>query len=61
VVEIDPRYYRPTEVDLLLGDAERAREQLNWQPATSLEDMTREMVEKDLQQAREEIAVREHS
>jgi GDPmannose 4,6-dehydratase len=61
VVEIDPRYYRPTEVDLLLGDAERAREKLNWNPSTSLEEMTREMVEKDLTQAREEIAVREHS
>jgi len=61
VIEIDPRYYRPTEVDLLLGDAERAREKLNWNPSTSLEEMTREMVEKDLTQAREEIAVREHS
>jgi GDPmannose 4,6-dehydratase len=60
VVEIDPRYYRPTEVDLLLGDAERAREKLNWKPSTSLEKMTREMVEKDLTEAREEIAVREH-
>jgi len=60
VIEIDPRYYRPTEVDLLLGDAERAREKLNWKPSTSLEKMTREMVEKDLTEAREEIAVREH-
>jgi len=54
VVEIDPRYYRPTEVDLLLGDAAKAREQLGWQPSTSLEAMAEEMVKSDLQAAQEE-------
>jgi GDPmannose 4,6-dehydratase len=58
VVEIDPRYYRPTEVDLLQGDAAKARETLGWQPATSLKAMTREMVENDLQKAREVELVR---
>jgi len=42
VVEIDPRYYRPTEVDFLLGDAAKARENLGWHPTTSLEEMARE-------------------
>ena len=54
VVEIDPRYYRPTEVDILLGDAAKAREQLGWQPSTSLEAMAEEMVKSDLEAAREE-------
>jgi GDPmannose 4,6-dehydratase len=53
-VEVDPRYFRPTEVDVLLGDAEEAREALGWQPTTSLEAMTREMVEHDLDQARQD-------
>ena len=51
VVEIDPRYYRPTEVDILLGDAAKAREELGWQPSTSLKAMVQEMVEHDLASA----------
>jgi len=47
-VEIDPRYYRPAEVDLLLGDATKAREQLGWRPRTSFEDLVRLMVDADL-------------
>jgi GDPmannose 4,6-dehydratase len=55
VVEIDPRYYRPTEVDLLLGDAAKARQQLGWQPSSSLEDMAQEMVEADLNEAKNDL------
>ena len=50
VVDIDPRYYRPTEVDLLLGDAEKAREQLGWTPKYSLEEMAEEMVRGDIRE-----------
>jgi GDPmannose 4,6-dehydratase len=57
VVEVDPRYYRPTEVDVLLGDASKAREELGWQPTTSLKTMAREMVESDLAEAKEEVIV----
>ena len=57
VVEIDPRYYRPTEVDILLGDAAKARKELGWQPSTSLEAMAREMIETDLENAKEEVVV----
>ena len=57
VVEVDPRYYRPTEVDVLLGDASKAREELGWQPSTSLETMAQEMVESDLANAKEEAVV----
>jgi len=60
VVEIDPRYYRPTEVHQLLGEAEKAREALGWTPSTSLEEMAEEMVEQDLAAAREEQAVANH-
>jgi len=46
-VEIDPRYLRPSEVDLLLGDASKAKEKLGWEPKTSFEDLVRIMVESD--------------
>ena len=47
VVRIDPRYFRPAEVDELLGDPTKAREKLDWTPSTSLEDMVKEMIEHD--------------
>jgi GDPmannose 4,6-dehydratase len=60
VVEIDPRYYRPTEVQQLLGEAEKAREHLGWSLTTSLEQLAEEMVAKDLEAAQEQIAVANH-
>jgi GDPmannose 4,6-dehydratase len=48
VVSIDPRYFRPTEVDLLLGDPRKAREELGWTHTTSFRDMIAEMVRSDL-------------
>jgi len=48
VMRIDPRYYRPAEVDLLIGDPSRAFEKLAWKPETSLEELCRMMVEADL-------------
>ncbi|MBW3670744.1 MAG: GDP-mannose 4,6-dehydratase [Acidobacteria bacterium] len=53
-VEIDPRYYRPTEVDLLLGDASKAREKLGWKPKVSFEEMIKIMIDHDLRLAQEE-------
>lgn len=50
-VEIDPAFFRPTEVDLLLGDATKARTQLLWQPKTSFKQLVREMVEADWKRA----------
>ena len=58
VVQIDPRYYRPTEVDTLLGDASLARDLLGWEPSTSFESLIDEMVTNDLQLAREEALVK---
>lgn len=48
VVSVNPVYFRPTEVDLLIGDATKARTQLGWQPKYTLQAMVREMVESDL-------------
>ena len=48
-VEIDPRYFRPTEVEYLLGDASKARQRLGWQPRVSFTELVRLMVEADLQ------------
>jgi GDPmannose 4,6-dehydratase len=48
LVEVDPRYFRPTEVDLLLGDPGKAREKLGWSHETPVRDLAREMVEADL-------------
>jgi GDPmannose 4,6-dehydratase len=53
-VEIDPRYYRPTEVDYLLGDPSKARAALGWQPRTSFQELVRLMMESDLELARRE-------
>jgi GDPmannose 4,6-dehydratase len=47
-VEIDPRYYRPTEVDVLLGDATKARERLGWEPTVRFEELVRIMVDADI-------------
>jgi GDPmannose 4,6-dehydratase len=49
LVEVDPRYFRPTEVDLLIGDPTKAREKLGWTHETSPRDLAREMVEADLE------------
>src|SRR5262249_8291347 len=47
-VEIDPRYYRPTEVDVLLGDASKAKAKLRWQPKVRFRKLVRMMVDADL-------------
>jgi GDPmannose 4,6-dehydratase len=48
-VEIDPRYYRPAEVDLLIGDASKAKQKLNWEPKTKFEELTKLMVDADVE------------
>lgn len=59
-VEVDPRYFRPTEVDTLLGDPSKAREKLGWQAETPLEEMVSEMVREDLKTAeRDQLCMRE--
>lgn len=56
VVKVDPRYFRPTEVDLLLGKATKAEKILNWRPKTSFKELIKIMVEADLKEAYKELA-----
>lgn len=59
VARVDPRYFRPTEVETLLGDASKARERIGWSPRTSFSDLVKEMVRFDLDEARRDRLVRE--
>jgi GDPmannose 4,6-dehydratase len=58
VVKVDPRYYRPTEVETLLGDATKAREKLGWTPATTLKQLVSEMVLADYNAAKRDAMVK---
>ena len=60
IVSVDPAYFRPTEVETLLGDATRAREELGWVPQTTFEQLVREMIEADLKAAERDALVRRH-
>lgn len=59
IVRVDPRYFRPTEVETLLGDASKAREKLRWTPRTSFEELVSEMVDEDLRLAERDAFVSE--
>ena len=54
IIKIDPRYFRPTEVETLLGDGSKAKEKLNWSPKISFEQLVKEMVDEDLKLAKNE-------
>ncbi len=54
-VEIDPRYFRPAEVDLLLGDPSKAKRKLGWSASTDVRELARIMVEHDLELAQREL------
>jgi GDPmannose 4,6-dehydratase len=54
VVSVDPRYFRPTEVQELLGDAGKARKKLRWTPRITLEQLVAEMIETDLKEAQKD-------
>jgi GDPmannose 4,6-dehydratase len=61
LVRIDPIYFRPTEVDELIGDASKARQKLGWKPKTTFAQLVKEMVAADLAVARQEAANGKHS
>ena len=54
VIKVDPRYFRPTEVDFLLGKWKQAKEELGWEPKTSLEELIKEMIIHDKEEAKKE-------
>jgi GDPmannose 4,6-dehydratase len=60
IVQIDPRYYRPTEVETLLGDPNKAKEKLGWTPEITLDQMIIEMVSNDLDQAKQHALLKKH-
>tara|TARA_Y100000589_G_scaffold51156_1_gene42621 strand:+ start:734 stop:1849 length:1116 start_codon:yes stop_codon:yes gene_type:complete len=58
VVRIDPRYFRPTEVDVLMGDSTKARKKLGWEPKITLEEMIEEMINNDLNEAKKNLLLK---
>lgn len=58
VVEVDKRYFRPTEVDLLLGDASKAREKMGWSPKYTLNELVKEMVHADIEHFRKDVVLK---
>jgi GDPmannose 4,6-dehydratase len=60
IVSVDPRYFRPTEVETLLGDASKAKEKLGWQSKTSFEELVKEMVREDLKKSERDELVKSH-
>jgi len=61
LVEIDPRYYRPAEVDCLLGDPSKAKQKLGWEPKTTFKELVRLMVDADLKSATDQTVLNNHS
>jgi GDPmannose 4,6-dehydratase len=59
LVEIDPRYFRPTEVDLLIGDSTKARKKLGWEPKVRLPELIKMMVQKDIELAQKEVHLKD--
>jgi len=60
IVQVDPRYFRPTEVETLLGDATKAREKLGWTPKVTFDELVAEMVREDLKAAERDELVKKH-
>lgn len=60
IVQVDQRYFRPTEVETLLGDASKAKEKLGWMPKISFEDLVAEMVREDLKSAERDELIKKH-
>jgi GDPmannose 4,6-dehydratase len=60
IVAVDPRYFRPTEVETLLGDPSKAKQKLGWEPKITFEEMVHEMMEHDLELAKRDALVKKH-
>ena len=60
IVSVDPRYFRPTEVETLLGDPTKAKEKLGWVPKITFDEMVHEMMQSDLQHAKRDALIKEH-
>ena len=60
IVAVDPRYFRPTEVETLLGDPAKAKEKLGWEPKITVKEMIQEMMENDLNIAKKDSLIKKH-
>jgi GDPmannose 4,6-dehydratase len=60
IVEVDPRYFRPTEVETLLGDPTKAKEKLGWTPKITFDELVAEMVREDLKSAERDELIKRH-
>ena len=60
IVRVDPRYYRPAEVETLMGDPSKAKEKLGWVPKITVEEMCAEMVKYDLDKAKQYALLKAH-
>ena len=60
IVAVDPRYFRPAEVDTLLGEASKAQQELGWQPRSTFANLVSEMVAEDLKEAERDALVHKH-
>jgi GDPmannose 4,6-dehydratase len=60
IVAVDPRYFRPTEVETLLGDPTKAKEKLGWTPKTTFDELVAEMVREDLKSAKRDELIKQH-
>jgi GDPmannose 4,6-dehydratase len=60
IVSVDPRYFRPTEVETLLGDAAKAKEKLGWAPKITFQELVAEMMTEDLKSAERDELVKRH-
>jgi len=60
LIKVDPRYFRPTEVETLLGDPKKAKEKLGWEPVITVQEMCSEMVANDLEQAKRNALLKSH-
>jgi GDPmannose 4,6-dehydratase len=60
IISVDPRYFRPTEVETLLGDSSKAKAKLGWQPKTTFKELVKEMVQEDLKTAERDELVKSH-
>lgn len=60
IIEVDPRYFRPTEVETLLGDPTKAKEKLGWEPRTTFAELVEEMVREDFKSAKRDELVKRH-
>jgi GDPmannose 4,6-dehydratase len=60
IVRVDPRYFRPTEVESLLGDSSKARKELGWETKISFDELVKEMMLTDMEEAKRDALVKEH-